>query len=62
MYMFDVNEDIEFLELKINAYYSNKYVDVLGWVKLIASKYHSLVQHVHQYRQNKNVNILSALV
>ena len=60
--MLDVNEDIEFLVLKINANYSNKCIDVLRWVKLIASKYHSLVQHVHQYWQNKNVNILSALV
>ena len=43
VYIFDVNEDIEFLELKINANYSNKWVDVLGWIKLIASKYHLLV-------------------
>ena len=60
--MLDVNKDINFLELKINAYYNNKCVDVLGWVKLIASKYHSLVLHVHQHWQNKNVNALLVLV
>ena len=35
MYMLDVNKDIEFLALKINVNY--KYVDILGWVKLIRS-------------------------
>ena len=30
MYMLNVNKDIEFLALKINANYGNKYVDILG--------------------------------
>ena len=37
MSMLDVNKDIEFLALKINVNYSTKYVDILGWVKLIRS-------------------------